>query len=84
VQLLNQVICQHFYRQGMLDIADELAQVMPLLVLINVGHMVNTTVTTIMLRYRQICLNLVHIIINEAPKIDFNIILPSHRPSNLM
>ncbi|XP_067008364.1 E3 ubiquitin-protein ligase RMND5A [Anabrus simplex] len=26
VQLLNQVICQHFYRQGMLDIADELAQ----------------------------------------------------------
>lgn len=27
VQLLNQVICQHFYRQGMLDIADELAQV---------------------------------------------------------
>ncbi|XP_066595553.1 E3 ubiquitin-protein ligase RMND5A isoform X2 [Prorops nasuta] len=23
--LLNQVICQHFYRQGMLDIADELA-----------------------------------------------------------
>lgn len=25
VQLLNQVICQHFYRQGMLDIADELA-----------------------------------------------------------
>jgi len=32
VQLLNQVICQHFYRQGMLDIADELAQVMLLLV----------------------------------------------------
>jgi hypothetical protein len=31
VQLLNQVICQHFYRQGMLDIADELAQVMLLL-----------------------------------------------------
>lgn len=25
--LLNQVICQHFYRQGMLDIADELASV---------------------------------------------------------
>lgn len=25
--LLNQVICQHFYRQGMLDIADELAAV---------------------------------------------------------
>jgi hypothetical protein len=25
--LLNQVICQHFYRQGMLDIADELAMV---------------------------------------------------------
>lgn len=25
--LLNQVICQHFYRQGMLDIADELATV---------------------------------------------------------
>lgn len=25
--LLNQVICQHFYRQGMLDIADELAKV---------------------------------------------------------
>ncbi|XP_063221826.1 E3 ubiquitin-protein ligase RMND5A [Bacillus rossius redtenbacheri] len=25
-QLLNQIICQHFYRQGMLDIADELAQ----------------------------------------------------------
>lgn len=25
VHLLNQVICQHFYRQGMLDIADELA-----------------------------------------------------------
>ncbi|KAG8033876.1 hypothetical protein G9C98_008357 [Cotesia typhae] len=24
-QLLNQVICQHFYRQGMLDIAEELA-----------------------------------------------------------
>ncbi|XP_058791140.1 E3 ubiquitin-protein ligase RMND5A isoform X1 [Phymastichus coffea] len=24
--LLNQVICQHFYRKGMLDIADELAQ----------------------------------------------------------
>ncbi|XP_039282435.1 E3 ubiquitin-protein ligase RMND5A isoform X1 [Nilaparvata lugens] len=24
--LLNQVICQHFYRQGMLDIADELAR----------------------------------------------------------
>ncbi|XP_075223460.1 required for meiotic nuclear division 5 protein souji [Lycorma delicatula] len=24
--LLNQVICQHFYRQGMLDIADELAK----------------------------------------------------------
>lgn len=27
VMLLNQVICQHFYRQGMLDIAQELAQV---------------------------------------------------------
>ncbi|XP_046386792.1 E3 ubiquitin-protein ligase RMND5A [Ischnura elegans] len=26
VQLLNQVICQHFYRQGMLDIAEELAK----------------------------------------------------------
>ncbi|XP_069671462.1 E3 ubiquitin-protein ligase RMND5A isoform X2 [Periplaneta americana] len=26
VQMLNHVICQHFYRQGMLDIADELAQ----------------------------------------------------------
>lgn len=25
--LLNQVICQHFYRQGMLDIADELVVV---------------------------------------------------------
>jgi len=25
--LLNQIICQHFYRQGMLDIADELAVV---------------------------------------------------------
>ena len=25
--LLNKVICQHFYRQGMLDIADELAAV---------------------------------------------------------
>lgn len=29
--LLNQVICQHFYRQGMLDIAQELAQVTELL-----------------------------------------------------
>lgn len=28
IMLLNQVICQHFYRQGMLDIAQELAQVM--------------------------------------------------------
>lgn len=64
MQLLNQVICQHFYRQGMLDIADELAQVMPLLVLITMGHMVNTTMTTIMLGYKQICLNLAHIIIN--------------------
>lgn len=27
VQLLNKVICQHFYRQGMLDIAEELAKV---------------------------------------------------------
>lgn len=27
IMLLNQVICQHFYRQGMLDIAQELAQV---------------------------------------------------------
>uniref|UniRef100_A0A1B6KUT0 RING-Gid-type domain-containing protein n=1 Tax=Graphocephala atropunctata TaxID=36148 RepID=A0A1B6KUT0_9HEMI len=26
IMLLNQVICQHFYRQGMLDIAQELAQ----------------------------------------------------------
>ncbi|XP_026278650.1 E3 ubiquitin-protein ligase RMND5A [Frankliniella occidentalis] len=26
VQLLNQVVCQHFYRHGMLDIADELAR----------------------------------------------------------
>ncbi|XP_071448029.1 E3 ubiquitin-protein ligase RMND5A [Hetaerina americana] len=26
VQLLNQVICQHFYRQGILDIAEELAK----------------------------------------------------------
>jgi hypothetical protein len=25
--LLNQVICKHFYRQGMLEIADELAKV---------------------------------------------------------
>lgn len=27
VQLLNKVICQHFYRQGMIDIAEELAKV---------------------------------------------------------
>jgi hypothetical protein len=27
VQLLNKVICQHFYRQGMLDIAEELSKV---------------------------------------------------------
>ncbi|KAF4518343.1 hypothetical protein B566_EDAN007070 [Ephemera danica] len=26
VQLLNKVICQHFYRQGMLDIAEEIAK----------------------------------------------------------
>jgi hypothetical protein len=38
VQLLNQVICQHFYRQGMLDIADELAQVVPHFVPIIMGH----------------------------------------------
>jgi hypothetical protein len=38
VQLLNQVICQHFYRQGMLDIADELAQVMLLLVSVDMGY----------------------------------------------
>lgn len=27
VQLLNEVICQHFYRQGLQDVADELAVV---------------------------------------------------------
>jgi hypothetical protein len=26
-QLLNKVICQHFYRQGLLDIAEEIAKV---------------------------------------------------------
>ena len=26
-RLLNQVICQHFFRQGMLDIGEELARV---------------------------------------------------------
>lgn len=26
IQLLNQVICQHFYRQGMLEIAEELSK----------------------------------------------------------
>jgi hypothetical protein len=84
VQLLNQVICQHFYRQGMLDIADELAQVMPLLVLITLGLVINTIMTTIMLGYKQICLNLAHLIINEVPKIHFNTIFPSHRPSRLV
>ena len=42
VQLLNQVICQHFYRQGMLDIADELAQVMLLLVPLVMGYICST------------------------------------------
>lgn len=42
VQLLNQVICQHFYRQGMLDIADELAEVMLLLVPLVVGYICST------------------------------------------
>lgn len=27
IELINKVICQHFYRQGMHDVADELAKV---------------------------------------------------------
>lgn len=27
IELINKIICQHFYRQGMHDVADELAKV---------------------------------------------------------
>lgn len=68
VQLLNQVICQHFYRQGMLDIADELAQVVPFLVPSIVGHRLNKYYS------RRILPSLVQIFINKVPKILFVII----------
>lgn len=32
IELINKVICQHFYRQGMHDVADELAKVIKIII----------------------------------------------------